>query len=89
MQPHLLEILADPETHAALTRATDADLEALRSAIAEGRARRRDGATVPTFEGAFLRADRKAAYLVESGIPNFVIDERIELDAPLSHRERA
>lgn len=79
----LLSLLADPETHGALVRATAPELDALRAAIAEGRARRRDGAPVPAFEGAYLRADRRVAYLVEEGVPDFVIEERVELERPL------
>lgn len=75
----LLPQLADPETKAPLIIATREELEALRAAITEGRARRRNGAPIDDFEGAYLRADRKVAYLVESGIPNFVIEERVEL----------
>ncbi|UJR80067.1 hypothetical protein [Sandaracinus amylolyticus] len=83
MQPHLLEMLADPETRKPLSRASEADLAKLRGAIDAGRARRRDGHAIPAFEGAFLTTDRKVAYLVENGVPNFVIDERVELDAPV------
>ena len=83
MRDDLLPLLADPETHAPLTRASDAELAKLRTAIAEKRARRRDGNEVPSFEAAFLTADRKVAYLVEDGIPNFVIDERLELEHSL------
>lgn len=84
MPDELLTMLADPETHAPLSRATDADLAKLRAAIAEGRARRRDGSAIGTFDAAFLRPSRDVAYLVEDGVPNFVIEERIELrGAPL------
>lgn len=83
MHDELVSLLADPETHAPLTAASEADLALLRAAIARGAARRRDGGAVPTFEAAFLTADRKVAYLVEGGIPNFVVDERIELDRAL------
>lgn len=83
MREGLLSLLADPETHAPLTPASEAELAALRAAVAAGRARRRDGRAIPAFDAAFLGADRRAAYLVEDGIPNFVIDERVELDQPL------
>jgi uncharacterized protein YbaR (Trm112 family) len=83
MRDDLLTILADPETRGPLTRASDDELQALRAALAAGTARRRDGAPAGAFESAFLRADRRVAYLVEAGIPNFVVDEGVELDAPL------
>lgn len=73
-------LLADPETHAPLSRATDDDLARLRDAIAGGRARRRDGSPLPErIEGAYLAQGGHVAYLVEDGIPNFVIDERVEI----------
>lgn len=76
----LLPLLADPETKAPLVIATGEELETLRAAITAGRVRRRNGAPIETVDGAYLRADRKVAYLVESGIPNFVIEERVELE---------
>jgi uncharacterized protein YbaR (Trm112 family) len=79
MDPELLSLLVDPEDHGPLERATEAALEELRAAIAEGRARRRNGAPIGAFEGAFLARGRSVAYLIEDGVPNFVIDERVEI----------
>lgn len=80
----LLEILADPETHEPLTVATEAQLEALRQAIASGSAARADGQPVPTpFDAALLSQGGKVAYLVRDGIANFLVDERVELGSPL------
>jgi len=83
MDDGLLAILADPETHEPLSRASEAELRALRAALAGGKARRQDGAPVGAFEGAFLPPSRRVAYLVQDGVPNFVIAERVELDATL------
>jgi uncharacterized protein YbaR (Trm112 family) len=79
----LLPILADPETQTPVVIATAGELAKLRAALADGRARRRNGAPIEAIEGACLSADRKVAYLIESGIPNFVIDERIEIEGAL------
>jgi len=80
LSPDLLAILADPETHQPVTLATDAEIEGLKEAIRAGRARRKDGGAIPDqFDGAFLSQGGKVAYLVVDGIPNFLIDERLEL----------
>jgi uncharacterized protein YbaR (Trm112 family) len=80
----LLDLLADPETHEPLTLASEAELAALKAAVAGGKARRRDGqGPAGSFDGALLRKGGKVAYLIEGGIPNLLIDERLELDAPL------
>jgi hypothetical protein len=52
----LLAILADPETHEPLTRATDAQLAALRDRLAGKRARVRGGGEVPTDFDAALHS---------------------------------
>ena len=39
----LLAVLACPETHAPVQLASDGQLQALRDAVAEGKARRKDG----------------------------------------------
>jgi uncharacterized protein YbaR (Trm112 family) len=80
----LLALLADPETHEGLTQASDAELTLLRQAIERGQARRRDGKPAGlTFEGALLAQGRRVAYLVEAGIPNLLIDERLDLASAL------
>lgn len=80
LSPELLELLADPETHQPLTLASESELQALREALASGRAKRRSGQPgEPRFDGALLSAERRVAYLIEDGIPNLLVDERIEL----------
>ena len=76
----LLAILADPETHEPVSLATDPELDSLREAIRAGRARRKDGGAIPDkLDGAFLSQGGKVAYLVVDGIPNFLIEERLEI----------
>ncbi len=83
--PELLDLLADPETHEALVLATSDELAALKQAVSQGRAKRRNGSALSAeLDGALLCQGRRVAYLIEAGIPNLLIDERLELDAPLS-----
>lgn len=78
------EKLVDPETKEGLVRATGEQLEALRAAIASGGAKRPDGEPAPTeIEGAYLRRDRTVAYPVVNGIPCFLLEARLELEAAL------
>lgn len=78
------EILVDPESHAKLTRASDAQLDALRAALTDGGARRRDGGELPaSVEGAWLTPDGKHAFVDVDGFPSLLAEERIELDPPI------
>ena len=79
------EILVDPETHERLTRATEAEIDALRAALEAGRARRRDGGDLPAaVEGAWITPDRKHAFVDVEGFPSLLAEERLVLDAPLA-----
>ncbi len=83
-QPELLAILADPETKGPVRLATDAELSRLRELVSAGRTTRADGKEPSIeFEAAFLAQDGKVAYVVEDGIPVFLIKERLQLDPPL------
>ena len=85
LAPDLLALLADPETHEGLTLASELELSALREAIRAGQARRRDGeAPSESFDGALLSQGRRVAYLIDGGIPNLLIDERLELSSALA-----
>ena len=75
-------VLACPETRTPLERADEASLAALRRALEAGRGRRKDGQPIPSFDGAFFAQGRRVVYLVEEGVPNFVLAERVELDGP-------
>ncbi|MAT27091.1 MAG: hypothetical protein CMN29_19430 [Sandaracinus sp.] len=70
----------DPETHEPVVKADEPTLAKLREAVAAGQARRPDGEPVPAeFDGAYLTEDGRRAYLVLEGIPNFLVEERLEL----------
>ncbi len=80
----LLELLADPETHQPLTLASDAEVSALKRAVEQGKAKRRDGKGAALgFDAALLTQGKRVAYLIEGGIPNLLIDERLELTEAL------
>lgn len=80
LSPELLELLADPETHEPLSLASEAELSKLRDAVRKGGLARRSGQQIKgDFEGALLSQQKRVAYLIEDGIPNLLIDERVEL----------
>jgi len=84
LSPSLLALLADPETHEPLSLASDEELAALKALVREGRATRRSGQPVsPELEGALLSQGRRVAYVIEGGIPNLLVDERLELSQAL------
>ncbi|MDB4985481.1 MAG: hypothetical protein JWN04_659 [Myxococcaceae bacterium] len=84
LSPELLALLADPETHEGLALATEGDLIKLRAAVREGRAVRRSGQPAGVeFDGALLSQGGRVAYVIEAGIPNLLIDERLELSQAL------
>jgi len=80
----LLDLLACPETHQPLVLASDAELSALKSAVQQGKAKRHDGkGAASSFDGALLAQNKRVVYLIEGGIPNLLIDERLELSEAL------
>lgn len=84
LPPDLIADLVDPLDHGPLREASADELSHLREALGRGTARRRDGGPAPeALEGAFVTADGRAAYPVVEGVPNFLVEERIELEAPL------
>ena len=85
LNPELLAVLADPETREPVSLANEAQLARLREALASGEARRHDGAAPPTeVQAALISQQGKVAYLVQDGIPNLLVDERLELSVSLS-----
>ncbi|MET0285780.1 MAG: hypothetical protein ABW352_14970 [Polyangiales bacterium] len=84
LTPELLELLADPETHEPLALADAGQLTRLRAAIQDGSAKRRGGQPAAAdFDGALLSQGQRVAYLIAGGIPNLLIDERLELSKAL------
>ncbi|MFW6086678.1 MAG: hypothetical protein ACODAG_05685 [Myxococcota bacterium] len=80
----LVRILVDPTDGQAVRPATGDELSAIRAAIERGAARRHDGSAPPdTFDDAFLRRDGRGAYLVMGGVASFLVEERLDLDAPV------
>jgi uncharacterized protein YbaR (Trm112 family) len=80
IDPELLEILVCPETHQALKPANPELLQNLNARIKAGGVRNRQGDAVQTpVEEALVREDGKCLYLIEDGIPNMLVDERIDL----------
>ena len=76
----LLGILVCPENHQPLRRA-DADLLGpLNERIRAGGVKNHQGGAVEKeIEEGLVREDGKCLYLVDDGIPNMLIDERIDL----------
>lgn len=80
----LLEILADPESKGPIRLATDDELGRIRQALDSGKGGRKDGKdSSGQFEAAFLAQDGAVAYVVEDGIPVFLIDQRLEFTPPI------
>jgi uncharacterized protein YbaR (Trm112 family) len=80
----LLELFVDPETKGPVRLATEAELSRLREAVQAGSASRPDGKDPSVeFEAAFLSQEGRVAYVVDQGIPIFLIKERLQLDPPL------
>lgn len=78
------DLLADPETHEPLRRASHDELERVVRALTQGRARRHDGRDVSLdIRGAYVSHGGRWVYPDADGIPSLLVDERIELDQPL------
>ncbi|MGH7162887.1 MAG: Trm112 family protein [Planctomycetota bacterium] len=80
VDPELLSILVCPETHQPVKPAGHDLLKRLNERIEAGNLRNRQGDAVKTkVEEALVREDGKCLYVVDDGIPNMLIDERIDL----------
>jgi len=76
----LLKILVCPETHLPVKPAPADTLETVNGRIKSGGLKNHQGeAVTKPVEEALLREDGKCLYLVEDGIPNMLIEERIDL----------
>lgn len=80
IDPELLDILVCPESHQPVKPANPELLAALNVRIKSGGVKNHQGDAVgkPVEEG-LVREDGKCLYLIEDGIPNMLIDERIDL----------
>ncbi len=84
MKDDLTDLLADPETHEPVRRATQDELEAIAWALREKRARVRGGGPLPgRIEGAYLSHAGRWVYPDVDGMPSLLVEERLELDEPL------
>ena len=82
--PFLETVLADPETHEPLTRASAAQVEAINAALSRKKARTSGGGPLPdSVAGAYLSRDGAWVYPDVDGFPSFLIDERVVLDVPV------
>jgi uncharacterized protein YbaR (Trm112 family) len=80
IEPELLEILVCPEDHQPVRVADEALLKRLNERVKAGAVKNRQGdAVTKPIEEGLVRADGKCLYVVEDGIPNMLIDERIDL----------
>ena len=80
IEPELLEILVCPETRQPVSMATEEVLATVNERIRAGAAKNHQGepVTKPVEEG-LVREDGKCLYIIDDGIPNMLIDERIDL----------
>jgi len=80
IDPELLEILVCPETHQPVKPADQTLLESVNARIKAGALKNHQGDAIskPIEEG-LVREDGKCLYLVDDGIPNMLIDERVDL----------
>ena len=80
IDPELLAILVCPENHQPVRPAEEELLARLNERVAAGEVRTRAGQAVESpVREALVREDGKCLYVVEDGIPNMLIEERIDL----------
>ena len=80
IDPELLEILVCPETHQPVAMADEALLGTLNQRIKSGSLRNHQGDAVSkAITEGLLREDGKALYIIDDGLPNMLIDERVDL----------
>ena len=80
IDPELLEILVCPETHQPVKLADAALLASLNEKIKANALKNHQGEPVAKpVDEALVREDGKCVYLVDDGIPNMLIDERVDL----------
>lgn len=80
LDPEILAVLVCPESHDPMTQAEQSLLDEINTRIAAGEVKNHGGEAVsaPLQEG-LLREDGKCLYRVDEGIPNLLVDDRIDL----------
>lgn len=80
IDPKILELLVCPESRTPLALASGDLLEQLNGRIAKGEVSSHGGKPVsePLVEG-LVREDGRCVYRVDDGIPNLLIEDRIDL----------
>lgn len=80
IDPELLDILVCPETHQPVKPADTTLLESVNARIKAGALKNHQGDAISKpIDEALVREDGKCLYLVDDGIPNMLIDERVDL----------
>lgn len=80
IDPKILELLVCPENRTPLSVATSDVLEKLNANIAKGDLKTRGGQPISEpLVSALIREDNTCVYRVDDGIPNMLIDDRIDL----------
>jgi uncharacterized protein YbaR (Trm112 family) len=76
----LLEILVCPETHQPVKMADSELISSVNGRIQAGGLKNHQGTVLsaPIAEG-LVREDGKCLYVIDDGIPNMLIDERVDL----------
>ena len=76
----LLDILVCPETHQPVKMADDELVASVNGRIKAGGVRNHQGdAVTDAITEGLVRDDGKCLYVIDDGIPNMLIDERIDL----------
>ncbi len=76
----LLSILVCPETHQKVSMAGEDLIKDLNAKVKAGTLKNRQGDVVgKSIDEALVREDGKCAYIIDDGIPNMLIDERLDL----------
>lgn len=79
IDPELLAILVCPETHQPLALAESELIADLNGKVGGGLRNRQGDAVKSALTEGLVREDGKALYVIEDGIPNLLVDERIDL----------
>jgi len=80
LDPEILAVLVCPESHGPVKQAEQSLLDEVNTRIAAGDVKTHAGEAVSSpVKEALVREDGKCLYRVDDGIPNLLVDERIDL----------